>query len=172
MCLYNTWMLPKMWGKTVKLHTKRHSRKCHDSYTFAGKSNAWNCALLLFICENISFSQIFQPQFVFLTFDHLTHLYLPHITTLRWGEGVVQWDSDSILPSSVQVGKFSASLIGNWDWSYNRCETHPPHSLRNRPTHHIASATVPPTRASILEPLRKLKFGMQAKFTIIRWFTS
>ena len=56
------------------------------------------------------------------------------------------------LPSSVQVGKFSASRIGNWDWFYNHCETHPT-----------------PPRKSILQVPRKLKFCMQAKFTTIRW---
>ena len=35
-------------------------------------------------------------------------------------------DKFLLLPSSVQVGKFSASPIGNRDWSYNHCETHPP----------------------------------------------
>ena len=29
------------------------------------------------------------------------------------------------LPNPVQVGKFSAYSIENWDWSYNHCETHP-----------------------------------------------
>ena len=38
-----------------------------------------------------------------------------------WEIAYLTW----ILPSSVQVGKFSASPIRNWDWSYNHCETHP-----------------------------------------------
>ena len=37
--------------------------------------------------------------------------------------------------SQVQV-KFSASPIGNWDWSYNHCETHPTHPT---PDKYIAS---------------------------------
>ena len=55
----------------------------------------------------------------------------------------IEW---SVLPSSVQVGKFSTSPIGNWDWSYNHSETHPP-------------------RTSIFQVPRKLKFGMQAIIT-------